>query len=166
MMKKTLLTAALVASGLLGAVAAEAATYSAGTLSPTPQTATEFVGVGSFADILNFSVASPYLLVTGSVMDVPVGSFYDITGMQVFLYGGFGAKGPLLASDTAGPDYHTRSVLFAPGDYSLKLTGTGAGSWGGMYTATLVAVPEPGEWALMLSGLGLVGLMARRRNRA
>jgi len=31
------------------------------------------------------------------------------------------------------------------------------------YTAAVAAVPEPGEWAFMMAGLGLVGMIARRR---
>lgn len=31
--------------------------------------------------------------------------------------------------------------------------------------AHLLAVPEPETWAMLLAGLGLLGLSARRRNR-
>jgi hypothetical protein len=30
----------------------------------------------------------------------------------------------------------------------------------------VAAVPEPGEWAFMMAGFGLVGMIARRRARA
>jgi hypothetical protein len=33
----------------------------------------------------------------------------------------------------------------------------------GFYEVTVAAIPEPHEWAMMLAGLGLVGLVARRR---
>ena len=47
----------------------------------------------------------------------------------------------------------------------------GASTWtlasNGTLTYTVAAVPEPGEWLLMLSGLGLIGFIAtRRRNNA
>ena len=46
----------------------------------------------------------------------------------------------------------------------------GASTWtlasNGNLTYTVAAVPEPGEWALMLSGFGLIGFIAtRRRNQ-
>ena len=31
---------------------------------------------------------------------------------------------------------------------------------------TVVAVPEPGEWAMWLAGLGVLGVVAQRRRRA
>lgn len=34
---------------------------------------------------------------------------------------------------------------------------------GDQFTLSVAVVPEPGEWALMLAGLGLVGFAARRR---
>ena len=33
------------------------------------------------------------------------------------------------------------------------------------YAGTVAAVPEPGEWALMLSGFGLIGFVAARRKK-
>ena len=47
--------------------------------------------------------------------------------------------------------------------YTLRLSGvtSGPGSYNGSITVS--PVPEPGEWALMMSGLGLIGFMVRRR---
>jgi hypothetical protein len=44
------------------------------------------------------------------------------------------------------------------------LTGFGAETFSGptLYV-TVTAIPEPGEWAMMIAGLSVVGLMARRR---
>lgn len=45
-------------------------------------------------------------------------------------------------------------------DWHVNLRGLGAGE---QFTLTVAVVPEPGEWMLMLAGLGLVGFATRRR---
>jgi hypothetical protein len=71
------------------------------------------------------------------------------------------------------------SFVFDPnalGEYSFELVAynrTGSALFGflgygaeviGLSTSMLVSsIPEPGEWAMMMSGLAVVGLMARRR---
>ena len=49
----------------------------------------------------------------------------------------------------------------AAGNYTLKFNLLGGGFYTGSYTIT--PVPEPENSALMLAGLGLIGLIARRK---
>jgi PEP-CTERM motif len=61
--------------------------------------------------------------------------------------------------------------LLGAGPHTLTLTGkqysnastSGSASYGG--TLNVASVPEPGMWALMLAGFGLVASQARRRRR-
>jgi len=172
-MKLKKLAAALIVA--LGATVAQANTYTISSpLNPVAQTGSYGV-TGSFTDILNFTVADPYTLVAGAVMDVPLsftlpgGGFTvtiaDITGLTAYLYNGFGAVGTALGSQ--GPsDYLSMSGILAAGSYSLMITGTGNGQNGyGLYTYTAFAqaVPEPESYAMFLAGLGLMGFVAARR---
>ena len=56
----------------------------------------------------------------------------------------------------------------ATGSYYLQVSGTlastGTGAFGG--AAALNPVPEPETYGMMLAGLGVVGLLARRRRAA
>ena len=45
------------------------------------------------------------------------------------------------------------------GDYQFKLTGNG----NSQLSMSVAAVPEPGEWAMMLAGLGIIGFVAKRK---
>jgi hypothetical protein len=59
------------------------------------------------------------------------------------------------------------SAIGAPGFYEFVVTGNTAGSVGGAYLGALSAapVPEAKNYAMMLAGLGLIGLMVERAKR-
>ena len=89
-----------------------------------------------------------------------------------------GFSGSLTYKDTAGTAVWTQTfsmdkmlpqiyeeALLSAGTYELTLTGTATGTSGGEYHlfASAVPVPEPGEWAMMLAGVAMMGVMVRRR---
>jgi hypothetical protein len=51
----------------------------------------------------------------------------------------------------------------SPTAFVTDLTFTGAGSFTGTMTPLTAPVPEPGTWAMLVAGLGLIGTAIRRR---
>ena len=78
----------------------------------------------------------------------------DLTGATVFTPTDFD-----LESHSVGADWTLQS-----GTYDLEFWGT-IGANGGGYSGELdtTPVPEPTGWALMMAGLGAMGMLARRR---
>jgi hypothetical protein len=120
--------------------------------------------IGSFAaETIATSVRAKLQSGSGSL---PV---YDISHAAITLgdtdgtvYGTdhtFDSSGALYLSAILPP-----SALGAPGFYPFVVTGTTAGTAGGIYAGALsaVPVPEPRMWMTLLAGLGLVGLMVER----
>ena len=71
-----------------------------------------------------------------------------------------GVTGPALtvnSIDTVVP-YEGNAVRFAAD--TIRATGGVTGTVGG---GTLIAVPEPATWAMMITGFGGVGALLRRR---
>jgi hypothetical protein len=50
----------------------------------------------------------------------------------------------------------------------LNVTGIANGPQGGLYNGAIsvAAVPEPETYAMLLAGLGVMGFIARRRNKS
>lgn len=71
---------------------------------------------------------------------------------------------PIETGWTAYTLYFTPS---ASGSYSLSFQNAGGDNIGMLLdNVSIAAVPEPGTLAMLLSGLGMIGLIARRRGRA
>ncbi len=59
-------------------------------------------------------------------------------------------------------------LTLSAGTYTLQIKGTVSGLAGGSYAGLLniaPPVPEPETYAMLLCGMGLIGFMARRRNK-
>ena len=145
-------------------------------------------GTGSFIDYHFFQVSTPSIG-TGIISDIEVIFFgttwININNMEVRFGIDTGVVGEWNAGDIAnelvgiGDDVAGQKLL-GPGSYFFKITGDTDG-WGlnidgvaangvenGAYffNASAAPVPEPETWAMLLAGLGLVGLQLRRRNNA
>lgn len=133
-------------------------------------------GFPAFDDYFTFSVpgASTGTLGASVVAGITFAPILSLTSelTSFDLYRGTpGASSSLLAPVTwiaPGMMGYTGANGLASGNYFLEAKGwvidpSVGGSYGGTANLVLAPVPEPGEWALMLSGLGLIGFMVRRR---
>ncbi len=168
-MIKSLLAATLLASATVAPAATLIQISGSGTW-PTAATASDHIVPGA-AYSFTFRIHNPYAGPTGEISNGTV----DITGHR-FTVGGvdvpelpdyvlFFVTSSLGAFDLAypsevlsfyGPDFGSTGTV-ALGDYHLTNIA------GGTTELSITAVPEPGEWALLIAGFGLVGTAARRR---
>jgi hypothetical protein len=152
-MKKTLVAAAV--SGLLAVGGAQAATSDWG-VHDEIQTSSQIVS-GSFMDIFTFNLASDTSLKTIGI-SIPG---YPITDPMIWLYKEMGAVDTFISAYSFGHSFTIDSL--AAGDYYYKVTGTATNP--GVYTlvSEIAPVPEPETYMMLLGGLGMIGLMAKRR---
>ncbi|MEW6676726.1 MAG: FxDxF family PEP-CTERM protein [Pseudomonadota bacterium] len=112
-----------------------------------------------FEDIwnLDFSTAAQ---VAGLVADRQIGSAYNISGFMVNLDGSGWVSVPGDLFDSVG--------TVSAGMHTLAVKGTADGTYGGAYLLSLTAVPVPEAetWAMILAGLGLVGLRVRKQMKS
>lgn len=135
-----------------------------------------FVPPGAFDDFFKFTMPGT----AGELSSVAVSnnllSVLNITGGMVSLREG--TYGDLIPDTlklsysfdgTTGSTPHTVTGLAGGfSDYYYEVSGTATGSSGGIHvlTSTLLPVPEPEAYAMLLAGLGLMGFTVRRRRGA
>jgi hypothetical protein len=161
MMKLKSLVAAL-ALGMSGMASAasltETATFNLSiTDLPDTYAVVESFSTGrSFMHTWNFDFASA-ADVTGMLWDMQIGGAYNINNFMVNLNGSGWTSLP--------GDMLFGSATVPAGTYALGIKGDVVGAYGGAYSLSFAAVPVPEAetWAMILAGLGLVGLRARKQ---
>lgn len=138
-------------------------------------TGSHFFESGSFSDIWSFSLAQTTDL-TSTTVAINLPKVFGIGNGVVNLFSG---KANDAVADTlvgsynfdgsTGDTAHTYASLLS-GSYFYQVNGTITGPLGGTYALASSAapsaaapVPEPETYAMLLAGLGVVGIAARRR---
>ena len=180
-MKRTQFVLALALAGSMGSAAAAAVSpgYLGDLVGQSVSISNTLSGLGiPIADIYSFDIGAltSEAIATSLKVTLKSGSsstpIFDISNFAITLkdingtfYGAdntFDSSGALNLSVTLSP-----SMVAAPGFYQFVVTGTTAGTSGGIYAGALSAapVPEPKAWLMLLAGLGLVGMMVERTKR-
>ena len=163
-------SAAAVGPGYLGDLVGQSL------VNQSPDITNTINGMGiSFSDTYSFDIGSfsAEAIATSVKVTLQFGAsstpVYDISNFAITLkdvnnvqyaFDNTFSNGALELSATLAP-----SVVGLPGFYEFVVSGTTAGTAGGIYAGALSAqpVPEAESYAMMLAGLGLVGFMVSRR---
>jgi hypothetical protein len=149
------------------ATSASADTYALGTLGNSFSYTGLFPHATSsqtFSDLFTFTVPDSYTadLSAFTLNLSPFGVLLDIDNLQ-FTLDGVGGE-----ISGVGAGIMKSFTALASGDYQFEVTGKATGWFGGAYIGhmegSLSPVPEPATYAMLIAGLGLVGMMARRRS--
>jgi hypothetical protein len=163
MKKIKLLAAAVIA---LGAMQAQAVTTAWAT-HDSVEFGDDKVKPGVFEDSFEFSLTDLSSLMATAVSN-NLGQAFNINDGLVQLYrvapGPDFLVGSFNFNGTTGSTPNSFNALTV-GDYYYRVSGAATGNAGGWYSlsSTVAAVPEPHTAALMLAGLGALGLLVRRR---
>lgn len=126
--------------------------------------------LGTFTDIFGFSGAPASSDIS---ISATAGAGITFTSLTLEYFGG-STPIPLDLSSVSSGSLQATAYDQISGFYQWVITGT-VTTAGASYTGTILentnvtipsAVPEPSSWALMLGGLGLVGMLSRKRLNA
>lgn len=125
--------------------------------------------VGALLQTINFTVGAGVGSIGGQAVwevGTAAGPGPRLTGVNIDIFNA--TTNALVTSDTfAGVlgnfAVSTFASALAPGNYRLVATGTAVREASLDVTINFAPVPEPGTYAMLLAGLGMVGLLARRR---
>ncbi len=121
---------------------------------------------GAFTDTIDFTIPSGSLQSSANPLLVSLGGtdVYKIINLAYSVYDGTSVS-PGASYGTFLGDNTTHDLALAgAGAYHIIVSGSAVGSMGGSYGVAIVSgVPEPETYAMMLGGLGLMGVIVRRR---
>ena len=132
----------------------------------------EFVTSGANSAYYEFTVSQAMTLTVSSFTNSSIGGTGAFDFSSLGLYSGLGTGGSLLQTGTINPRAGGTEMAFLDqyslgvGTYTIAYSGTVTGApadVGSSITFAAGAVPEPASWAMMITGFGLVGGMARSR---
>ncbi len=151
----------VIAGAAVSANASPLGPLSSSSLTPTKalETFSSIVGSGTFEFSLD-TMSNVNLEVFGPLIDFGLNRTFRATGV----YGLFSGTTSLGATSFNSPLTFTG---LAAGDYTIAWAGVKVGTLGGAVGVAgyAVPVPEPETYAMLLAGLGMMGLIARRRSR-
>jgi hypothetical protein len=134
--------------------------------------------VGStFSDVFTFNISTPFdaaASVTSSYLNTQQTKDLLITGFSLYRYdpGTMAILGTAIAgvNETGFGSHPTDSWSLSAyglssGYYALQINGQVLGAGGGAFGGDLTVspVPEPQSWAMLLAGLGMLGMATRRK---
>jgi hypothetical protein len=160
-MKKPLLMLALGLSTILNS--AYAVTYDATPSGDGYQFSSSFSGDTSFDDYIRFSTEGQQTILAS--ISGSSGTNFTFTSFNLLdADKNLIATGSVLNGSPKIAFGFLESVQY--GDFFLHVVGSTVGASAGYNgTITTTLVPEPGSYALMLAGLGLIGVIARKKVR-
>ncbi len=125
----------------------------------------------SFSDTFGFTVGTladynnPNLNVTAAAGMAVQAALSSTAGINISNFSLYDNQNHLITASTNMSSLVSGALT--NGIYTLDVTGTSSNPQGAynVNVFAVSAVPEPGEWALMASGLGLFGFIATRRSK-
>jgi hypothetical protein len=170
---RNILAGAGVLAALAFATGASATTYHLGTLTPAGLSTPVHDASGAVDDKFTFSVLPPPLQTYGQMIDFFVkgqSGLFDSGTIGLYTSGGtlLGSLNSILTSPGLLSTGATTTVALMPGDYYVQVKGNVSATTGVNYGLSVfgAAVPEPATWAMLISGLGMMGASLRMSRRS
>lgn len=122
----------------------------------------------TFSDRFDFTLASGGSIVADLLsLSGNANNGLDITNYALYGTSGLILNGNQLSTGLTDQWSLTSNVL-AAGNYYLLVTGSSVSNSAGKFYGSIAVspVPEPATYGMLIAGLGLIGFMGRRRNKA
>jgi hypothetical protein len=124
---------------------------------------------GTIDHTLTFDITTDLNAGSG-ILDISLGNIININGLTAEIFDSNNTHYASFVAQVGNPDLLVLPLgsYFGVDSYTLKIGGTATGALGGAYTIAAVTapVPEPETWAMLLAGMGLVGLRALQKAKA